>query len=126
MSQRKYSRTRVGAAVLVCHAIVCMHLASACIAGNVRTYERIRTKIDIGQSKESIRAALGKPDAVTNTGKTNRFIWGPEEEFWDKIPMGTKMEVWMYQLSDGSLKLYFVDGSEKLNYMAFAPRGRVY
>ncbi len=38
----------------------------------------------------------------------------------------SKLEVYSYMFSDGGLNLYFVNGSEEINYIAFAPKGVVY
>ena len=40
--------------------------------------------------------------------------------------MGTKLVTWSYEFRDGGLTLYFVSGSESLDYVAFAPKGVVY
>ncbi|OGW31257.1 MAG: hypothetical protein A2X59_08585 [Nitrospirae bacterium GWC2_42_7] len=112
-------------AILICiPVLICS--GTLCFADDSKTYEQIRTKIKIGQSKQTVREMLGPPDKIIDSGKSNKYIWGPEEEFWDKIPMGAKMEVWRYAFSDGGLNLYFIDGSEKLDHIAFAPKGVVY
>ncbi len=79
-----------------------------------------------GQSKQSIIELLGEPLRRTITVRQDKVIWGPEEEFWDNIPVGTRLEVWRYEFSDGNLNLYFIDEGEQLDYKAFAPRGVVY
>lgn len=96
---------------LVCHAI---------------NYSTIEGKINKGQSKQTIIELLGKPIEKNIIVKHNRFIWGPEEEFWDDIRMETRLEIWKYKLSDGNLNLYFINGGEHLDYRAFAPKGVIY
>ena len=112
-------------ATFICH-VVSICIVSFSIAVDLKTFKQVNTKIEAGQSKQTIQELLGPPGKITNTTKHNKYIWGPEERFWDEIPMGAKLEVWSYTFSDGSLNLYFVDGSEKLNYLAFAPKGVVY
>lgn len=112
-------------AALICHAVL-ICVVSSSVADDLKTFKQVNTKIEIGQSKQTIQKFLGPPGKITNTIKRNKYIWGPEERFWDEIPMGAKLEVWNYTFSDGGLNLYFVDGSEELNYLAFAPKGVVY
>ena len=112
-------------AILIC-GLVLICSGPFCLADDSKTYEQIKTKIKAGQSKQTVREKLGPPDMIISSVKSNKYIWGPEEEFWDKIPMGAKMEVWRYTFSDGGLNLYFIDGSEKLDHIAFAPKGVVY
>ena len=79
-----------------------------------------------GQSRQDIITILGNPYETKITSKNNRFIWGPEEDFWDQIPMSSRLEVWCYKFSDGQLNLYFVNEGETLDFIAFAPAGGVY
>ena len=79
-----------------------------------------------GQSRQDIMAILGHPYETRITAKNNRFIWGPEEDFWDQIPPGARLEIWEYRFSDGHLNLYFVNAGDTLDFIAFAPKGVVY
>lgn len=96
------------------------------IAGCSREYSHFEGKIMKGQSRQDIIAILGNPYETKITAKSNRFIWGPEEDFWDQIPMASRLEIWSYKFSDGQLNLYFVNKGETLNFIAFAPAGVVY
>jgi len=112
-------------AILICiPVLICS--GTLCFADDSKTYEQIRTKIKIGQSKQTVREMLGPPDKIIDSGKSNKYIWGPEEEFWDDIPMETRLEVWKYEFSDGHLNLYFINEGEHLNYKAFAHKGVIY
>jgi len=82
--------------------------------------------VQVGQSKEDITKALGKPYEILTITKTKGPIWGPEEEFWDKIPNGTELEVWRYKDTTGNLNLYFKGDKKRLDYKAFALEGVVY
>ncbi len=95
----------------------------ACYANN---YFEVEAKIQQGQSKQAVIELLGEPFNKTITIKRNKYIWGPEEEFWDDIPMETRLEIWKYEFSDGHLNLYFINEGEGLNYKAFAPKGVIY
>jgi hypothetical protein len=82
--------------------------------------------VKIGQEKNEIKKILGTPIDIKQTAKSSEQIWGPEEEFWSEIPMKAKLEVWRYKSENGQLNLYFVNGSNKLSFKAFAPVGVVY
>ena len=82
--------------------------------------------VEIGQSKEEIKVAIGSPDEIKIYEKQNDHIWGPEEAFRSEIPKGTKLEVWKYRRTSGHLNLYFTNDSDTLSYEAFAPEGAVY
>jgi hypothetical protein len=106
--------------------IVALFVVPSFIAGCVQNYSKVKGKIQKGQSKQAIIELLGKPLEKKMIAKSNKYIWGPEEEFWDKIPMGIRLEVWRYEFSDGHLNLYFINEEEKLEYIAFAPKGVIY
>ena len=106
----------IGALILGSYPVIC----------HAKTYFEIEGKIQKGQSKRTIINLLGEPLTKMITVKQNKFIWGPEEEFWDNIPMKTRLEVWKYEFSDGNLNLYFLNEGEHLDYKAFAPKGVVY
>jgi len=82
--------------------------------------------VQVGQGKEEIKRTLGKPYEIKTIIKTKGPIWGPEEEFWDKIANDTELEVWRYKNTKGNLSLYFEGGKKHLGYKAFAPTGVVY
>jgi hypothetical protein len=82
--------------------------------------------IKAGQAKEEIKKIIGSPNEIEKIVKSVEHIWGPEEEFWSKIPMGTKLEVWRYKNKDGQLNLYFEENKNTLSYKAYAPAGVVY
>ncbi|MEK6652431.1 MAG: hypothetical protein AABY50_05825 [Nitrospirota bacterium] len=91
-----------------------------------KDYSEIESQIEKGQSKQAIVKLFGEPVEKKFIVKNNKFIWGPEEEFWDEIPMETRMEVWRYEFSDGNLNLYFLNEGKTLDYKAFAPKGVIY
>lgn len=79
-----------------------------------------------GVTKDYIKARLGEPYEKLSFPKTKDAVWGPEEEFWDKIPNNSVLDLWRYQDDTGHLNLYFKEGDERLAYKAFAPKGVVY
>ena len=95
-------------------------------SGGVQHYSDVKEKIKKGLSKQTILELLGKPLEIKIIVKSNKFIWGPEENFWDRIPMGIRLEVWKYVFADGRLNLYFLNETDQLEYIAFAPKGVVY
>ncbi|KAF0143546.1 MAG: hypothetical protein FD156_2521 [Nitrospirae bacterium] len=103
-------------AFLVCFSTVCY----------AKDYSDVESRIEKGQSKKEIVKLLGESVEKKFIVKSKEFIWGPEEEFWDKIPMGTRLEVWRYEFSDGNLNLYFLNEGERLDYRAFGRKGVVY
>jgi len=88
--------------------------------------ENISDRVEVGQTREQLAHELGRPDKIERLKKQSRPVWGPEEEFWDKIPAGTMLEVWRYTSPEGRLNLYFMDGGDTLAYKAYAPKGVVY
>lgn len=106
--------------------MVALFLFFSSISGCVKHYSEVKEKIKKGQSRQTIIELLGKPLEKKIIVKSNKFIWGPEESFWDKIPMGSRLEVWKYAFSDGLLNLYFLNEAEQLEYIAFAPKGVIY
>jgi hypothetical protein len=83
-------------------------------------------KVEIGQTKEEIKLILGEPDQMENIEKTTEIIWGPEELFWEKIDIGTRLEVWAYQIQDSLLRLYFINDQNNLSYKMTVPQNVVY
>lgn len=104
-------------------AVIIVSYPVACYA---KAYSKLEGKITAGQSKQEIKNLLGEPAEKKIIVKRNKYIWGPEEEFWDKIPMETILEVWGYEFSDGHLNLYFINKGDRLNYKAFSPQGVIY
>lgn len=96
------------------------------LAGCSREYAHFEGKIMKGQSRQDIIGILGNPYGTKIFTKNNRIIRGPEEDFWDQIPISSRLEVWSYRFSDGQLNLYFVNERETLDFIAFAPAGVVY
>ena len=82
--------------------------------------------IKVGQSKAEISRLLPAPDEIQHISKTSEIIWGPEEAFWDEIPIGTRMETWVYQNKDSLTRLYFLNDKDTLAYKITESKGVVY
>ncbi|MDP3260437.1 MAG: hypothetical protein Q8M34_07620 [Thermodesulfovibrionales bacterium] len=108
--------------IIIC-AVIFVSYPFTCYA---KAYSAVEGKIIKGQSKQAITELLGEPVEKKVIVKRNKYIWGPQEEFWDEIPMETQLEVWKYEFSDGYLNLYFINEGNHLNYKAFAPKGVIY
>ena len=65
------------------------------LVSQAREYAEVSSLIHTGLARQEIVKILGEPTARGMTAKTQRYIWGPEEGFWDRIPMGTSLEVWV-------------------------------
>jgi hypothetical protein len=82
--------------------------------------------IKVGQSKAEISRLLPAPDEIHHISKTSEIIWGAEEAFWDQIPIGTKIEIWIYGNKDSLTRLYFLNDNDTLAYKVTEPKDVVY
>lgn len=82
--------------------------------------------IKVGQNKTEISRLLPAPDEIQYITKTTEIIWGAEEAFWDEIPIGTKMEIWVYGSKDSLTRLYFLNDKDTLAYKVTEPKDVVY
>jgi hypothetical protein len=80
----------------------------------------------VGMDRASVRAEFGAPSQVQEIVKTEEAIFGPIEEFWDSVDPGSTVEIWHYGVQGGTVELYFVDGSDAVQGVGFAPEGAVY
>ena len=122
---RKKCMIRQFIGIILIFAVIFVSYPFTCYAKAYSAVE-VEGKIKKGQSKQAITELLGEPFEKKVILKRNKYIWGPEEEFWDDIPMETRLEVWKYEFSDGHLNLYFINEGEHLDYKAFAPKGVIY
>jgi hypothetical protein len=91
----------------------------------------------VGASRGALLERYGEPERKTQLRKVDDRIWGPIEEFWPRVPVGSSVEVWQYRTTaeleagssrrtPGTTEIYFVDGSEQVSGLGFAPEGVVY
>ncbi len=78
------------------------------------------------QSRVQLLERFGPPAHRKSFHKTGEGIWGPIENFWPKVPLGSTVEIWTYPVRGGTVELYFVDGSERAQGAEFSPEGAVY
>jgi hypothetical protein len=83
-------------------------------------------EFQVGATRAELLAAHGEPAEKQTLHKTGEAIWGPIEGFWAQVPAGGTVETWSYPVQDGSVELYFVDGSQQVQGMGFAPEGAVF
>ncbi len=95
-------------------------------AGKKSKQLNLARDIKVGQSKAEISQLFPAPDEIQHISKTSEIIWGPEEAFWQEIPIGTRLEIWVYQQKDSLTRLYFLDDNDTLAYKVTEPKDVVY
>lgn len=80
----------------------------------------------VGATRQQVLDSFGVPSLRQTYSKQHDAIWGPIEDFWARVPLNSNVEVWSYQVEGGTLELYFVDESERVQGKGFAPEGVVY
>jgi hypothetical protein len=82
--------------------------------------------VTVGTSKVDVLERLGQPDEREFIVKQQEAIGGPPEEWWHTLEMGDRVEIWSYLSPEGTHQLYFLRGSETVDYEAFIEKGIVY
>lgn len=91
----------------------------------------------VGMSRAAIVDRYGEPDRTSRLQKKDDRIWGPIEDFWSHVPLGSSVEIWKYRTTaeweadsgkrtPGTTEIYFVDRSQVASGLGFAPEGVVY
>jgi hypothetical protein len=92
----------------------------------------------IGASREEIRSQYGAPIRTQTLSKQGQHIWGAIEGYWEEIPNGSTVEIWVYSswikfngadessVQTGNTELYFVDSSDTVTGIGFHIEGVVY
>ncbi len=80
----------------------------------------------VGATREEILESFGAPSREQSLRKTGEAVWGPIEEFWSQVPLNSTVEIWAYPVEGGSVELYFIDASERVQGTGFAPEGAVF
>ncbi len=98
----------------------------------------LHSEFHIGTSREDIISRYGVPTRIQTFTKQGQAIWGPIEDYWDKVPQGSTVEIWAYRskinlegtdesyAETGETELYFVDSSNTVNAIGFHLDGAVY
>lgn len=83
--------------------------------------------ISVGMSREAVEHALGEPSETQLLIKRTESIWGPQEDWWNRVAMGDTLRTWSYEIPDeGSFSVYFKGDSDTVSFTAFMPHGVVY
>ena len=80
----------------------------------------------VGATREELLESFGAPLRKQSFLKTGDAIWGPIEDFWSQVPRDSTVEVWAYRVEGGTVELYFIDESERVQGTGFAPEGAVF
>lgn len=80
----------------------------------------------VGASRDELVAAFGEPLRMQRFDRRGGGVLGPIEDFWPSVPAGSTVEVWVYRVEGGTVELYFVDGSARVQGRGFAPEGTVF
>ena len=80
----------------------------------------------VGTTREELLESFGAPSREQSFFKTGEAIWGPIADFWSRVPLNSTVEVWAYRVQGGTVELYFVDDSERVQGTGFAPEGAVF
>ena len=93
---------------------------------------------NIGMNRADLRATFGEPSNSQSMTKTTSHIFGPIEDFWYKVPDGSKIEIWSYDSyafsysegreyrQAGQTELYFLNDSELVDGIGFHDEDAVY
>ena len=96
------------------------------------------SKFLVGMSRDVIIEKFGEPQRILVMTKSSEHVWGPIEDYWDKVPMGAKVEILAYDSTinvqsqdnnyrqEGQTELYFVNDSKEVNGIGFYIKGAVY
>jgi hypothetical protein len=71
-------------------------------------------------------ASHGDPQRTQTLRKTGEGIFGLIEDFWSSVPANSSVEICVYPVEGGTIELYFVDDSERVQGMGFAPSGAAF
>jgi len=88
--------------------------------------------ISPGSSRAEVREQLGDPARVGDFNLPEAPFFGPQESLTDLIPVGTKVEEWVYIQDESELYIWFVraQGANKDQWQVIAtvryPAGAVY
>jgi hypothetical protein len=80
----------------------------------------------VSATREEVLESFGTPSREQSFFKTGEAIWGSIEDFWPQVPLNSTVEVWAYRAQGGTFELYFVDDSEQVQGIGFAPEGAVF
>ena len=50
----------------------------------------------VGMERAEVLDLFGEPQSKRSLTKTGDNIWGPIEDFWPRVPIGARVEIWSY------------------------------
>lgn len=80
----------------------------------------------VGMRRDELLDKFGEPVQRETLQKTSGQIFGPIETFWQSVADSSTVEIWYYTANEGTVELYFVDGSATVLGVGFAPEGAVF
>jgi len=104
------------------HAVLSVIVLTLLACSDVPNPDEFR----VGASRDQVLATFGAPSRQQTFIKKEEHIFGPIEDFWMRVPFNSAVEIWTYRAKGGSIELYFVDESEQVLGIGFAPDGVVY
>ena len=81
---------------------------------------------EIGVSKSELLAEYGSPSTIRHIVKERGAVFGPIETFWSGLSDGDRVEIWSYGVEGGSVELYFLNETNRVDGTGFAAEGAVY
>ena len=73
--------------------------------------DRAAEKIEVGQTRQEVRDALGEPDRTDEFPLPEAATFGPQEELTGKVPVGQPVEEWVYERGSEEIYLWFAGQS---------------
>ncbi len=92
----------------------------------------------LGVTRDQVTATFGTPTRMQSLINQGQPIWGPIEDYWHQVPVGSSVEIWAYRsmmvvedavtthVQSGETELYFVDASNSVDGIGFKLDGAVY
>ena len=106
-------------------AVLALSLAACSLTSTPLPTDEL-PEVEAGTSKVDVLETLGQPDSMETIVKQQEAIWGPPETWLHTLEMGDSVEIWSYLFPEGTLQLYYLRGSETVDYQAFMDKDVVY
>ena len=99
--------------------ILCILSVSTC------TSQPSQSDFEVGVSKQELVTKFGDPIRIRTMVKSGH-INGPIENLWYTLEDGTEIEIWHYEVKEGTVELYFVERSDQVAEIGLLARDAVY
>lgn len=67
-----------------------------------------------GMKQTQVIAQLGQPHEQTQWTKTAQPVFGPIADLWQRLAVGDRIVVWIYETRHGRKELYFINDSPQV------------